>query len=288
MVYVYHAGKTWGAYDMETLQRHVNDRKFLASDLANIVGTDSWQPINTIASFPVVAQQASAHNRVRQSYTMKKIICVVCGILVLALLSAVVAVGFSWRKHEAERQAKSQYIAENSDEIKARAYARWQEMRQENAKKRVIHRKEQLLKHKEQLTKLRSSPIPVLKGFRQDELDLYDRFSASAWDPQFKNLLEDVQAERFPKLRDSYVKECSRLLWIKDGKVQGGGAMSKTLTLIHASFVKNSNIAEVHEGIRDTLKNLRFTRVEYKWFKEAVDYEVYSIRDVPNDSDIVR
>ena len=63
MVYVSHKGKTWGAYDTATLQRHVDDRKFFPTDLANVVGSDNWQPVNTIASFSAEAQQIHVHHK---------------------------------------------------------------------------------------------------------------------------------------------------------------------------------------------------------------------------------
>ena len=63
MVYVSHKGKTWGPYDTATLQQHVDDRKFFPTDLANIVGSDNWQPLNTIASFPVEAQEVVVYQQ---------------------------------------------------------------------------------------------------------------------------------------------------------------------------------------------------------------------------------
>jgi hypothetical protein len=63
MVYVSHKGKTWGPYDTATLQQHVDDRKFFPTDLANVVGSDNWQTLNTIASFPVEAQQIHVHHK---------------------------------------------------------------------------------------------------------------------------------------------------------------------------------------------------------------------------------
>lgn len=63
MVYVAHDGRTWGPYDTASLQQHVNDRKFLPTDLANVVGSDNWQPLNTIASFPVEAQEVVVYQQ---------------------------------------------------------------------------------------------------------------------------------------------------------------------------------------------------------------------------------
>ena len=63
MMYVSHAGKTWGPYDMETLLRHVNDCKFSATDLVNVVGSDEWHPLYTFVSFPDAAKKPPVHRR---------------------------------------------------------------------------------------------------------------------------------------------------------------------------------------------------------------------------------
>lgn len=84
-VYVSHKGKTWGPYDTATLQQHVDDRKFFPTDLANVVGSDNWQPLSTIASFPVEPQQVVVH----QQKEKKKTGCVTWGVLAIAILFAI-------------------------------------------------------------------------------------------------------------------------------------------------------------------------------------------------------
>jgi hypothetical protein len=86
MVYVTHDSKTWGPYDTATLQKHVNDRKFLPTDLANIVGSDNWQPLNTIASFPAVAQEVVIHQ------TEKKTGCVTWVVFIVIVMAIFIAI----------------------------------------------------------------------------------------------------------------------------------------------------------------------------------------------------
>lgn len=84
MVYVTHDGKTWGPYDTATLQKHVDDRKFLPTDLANVVGSDNWQPLSTIASFPAEAQEVIVHHKEK-----KKTGCVTWGVLIFFIVLVV-------------------------------------------------------------------------------------------------------------------------------------------------------------------------------------------------------
>jgi hypothetical protein len=87
MVYVTHDSKTWGPYDTLALQKHVNDRKFLPTDLANVVGSDNWQPLNTIASFPAVAQEVVVQQK------KKKTGCITWGVLGIFIIGFIGAVG---------------------------------------------------------------------------------------------------------------------------------------------------------------------------------------------------
>ena len=75
-VYVSSDGKTCGPYDTATLQRHVDDREFLPTDLANIVGSDNWQPLSTIASFPAETQEVVEHKIEEKKTSCIKIGCI--------------------------------------------------------------------------------------------------------------------------------------------------------------------------------------------------------------------
>ena len=86
MVYVAHDGRTWGPYDTASLQQHVNDRAFLPTDLANIVGSDNWQPLNTIASFPVEPQQAVVYQQKEKKKTGRLTWCVLIFFVLLVVI----------------------------------------------------------------------------------------------------------------------------------------------------------------------------------------------------------
>jgi hypothetical protein len=86
MVYVTHDSKTWGPYDTLALQKHVNDRKFLPTDLANVVGSDNWQPLNTIASFPVEAQVLHVHHKEKKIPWISSGFFILFGFFVIAAM----------------------------------------------------------------------------------------------------------------------------------------------------------------------------------------------------------
>ena len=106
MVYVSHKGKTWGPYDTAALQRHVDDCKFFSTDLANIVGSDKWQPLNTVASFPAEAQEVIVHHK------EKNIPWISGGIFILFMFFVVA----SMKSSESERDSVTgSYHTSNSE-----------------------------------------------------------------------------------------------------------------------------------------------------------------------------
>ena len=93
-VYVSSDGKTCGPYDTATLQRHIDDHEFLPTDLANIVGSDNWQPLSTIASFPAETQEVVEHKVEEEKRSCIKIGCITW--LVLLPIIGLVAWFTAW------------------------------------------------------------------------------------------------------------------------------------------------------------------------------------------------
>lgn len=87
MVYVSRDGETWGPYDTATLQSLVNERKFLPTDLANVAGSDNWQPLNTIASFPASTQEVIVHHTEK-----KKTGCFTWGVLIALIIGVILII----------------------------------------------------------------------------------------------------------------------------------------------------------------------------------------------------
>ncbi|MDD9709715.1 hypothetical protein PVW53_14020 [Seohaeicola sp. SP36] len=104
---------------------------------------------------------------------------------------------------------------------------------------------------------------------------------------QFRKLLVNKQVELLPALRDAYGPIMRRELWEVDGSARTIGAGYRTVEFVSTAFVRNAGIQQIHSEIRENLMMLRFTRAQYKWFKEVSEYSYYTL-EVPKDSEIVR
>ncbi|MCG9911862.1 MAG: hypothetical protein MH137_11225 [Flavobacteriales bacterium] len=97
-------------------------------------------------------------------------------------------------------------------------------------------------------------------------------------DPENMKLYEKVLNTHAKKLqlvlkdlRKGYVKFRANDLWKDDFKVTCSGDC-KTITYINWRFAANAQIQDFHDDERSYLKELEFTRVNYKW----IDYGEYT------------
>ncbi len=134
-------------------------------------------------------------------------------------------------------------------------------------------------------TKLRDSIDSILAeaiGFRIFN-DRINRASTSSnqviikLGKQLKNRIIQIQSTAFPVLRSNYGKISGEKLWIDNGEVNVSGSGNKTITFVLAAFASNKNISQFHSNIEETLKTLRFTRVNYKWYSGASEYTYFNI-----------
>ena len=102
----------------------------------------------------------------------------------------------------------------------------------------------------------------------------------------YRRQIVSTQKRMLPALRDAYGPAMRKLLWEADGSARTIGAGYKTVEFVAASFARNANIKETHTEIRDMLVRLRFTRAQYKWFKQASEYSYYTM-DAPSDQELV-
>lgn len=103
---------------------------------------------------------------------------------------------------------------------------------------------------------------------------------------QFRAAVIKWQTTNLPKLRDAFGPAMRKEIWIDDGDARTTGAGFRTITIIHRRYAANRNIAEDHKKVADALTRLRFTRAEYKWFKQASEYTYFELSP-PKDSDLV-
>lgn len=100
-----------------------------------------------------------------------------------------------------------------------------------------------------------------------------------------RQALSRKQAEIFPALRDKYGPALRQRLWEHDGYARTFDSGFRRIEIVNALFAANRNIAEFHATVRETLRKLRFTRVDYKWFRQATEYSYYTL-EVPPDGTV--
>ncbi|MFD1378712.1 hypothetical protein [Fodinicurvata halophila] len=123
---------------------------------------------------------------------------------------------------------------------------------------------------------------------------LYEQGAELDLDPEgqqkrqrFKALLIRKQVEMFPALRDAYGPAMRRQLWEADGSARTIGSGYRTVEFVSQGFAQNANIKQIHTELHENLLMLRFTRAQYKWFKQASEYSYYTL-EPPKDSDLVK
>lgn len=102
-----------------------------------------------------------------------------------------------------------------------------------------------------------------------------------------RQLLSRRQAQIFPAIRDAYGPILRQRLWEHDGYVRTIGTGYRRIEIVNGAFAANRNIADFHQSVRDTLLQLRFTRVDYKWFREAREFSYYTL-EPPTDGTVGR
>lgn len=76
--------------------------------------------------------------------------------------------------------------------------------------------------------------------------------------------------------RKQYVKQLGDKLWEENIYVESSNN-AKTITFIGAVFASNKNIKAWQDELGDALKEMGFTRVEYKWIKHDPEYTYYDL-----------
>lgn len=102
----------------------------------------------------------------------------------------------------------------------------------------------------------------------------------------FKNKVIALQKTEFPKLRKSYGEFIKGELWREDIEVTMKGNGSSTLEFVGGTFASNQNKEDTQKTLREILTQLRFKRVNYKWYKYDDEYTYYSM-DTPADGELV-
>ena len=87
-----------------------------------------------------------------------------------------------------------------------------------------------------------------------------------------------LQKTEFPKMRKNYGEILKKKLWSEDISVSTKGTGHTTLEFIGGIFASNQNKQDFQETLNEILSQLRFKRVNYKWYKYDDEYTYYSIK----------
>ncbi len=99
-----------------------------------------------------------------------------------------------------------------------------------------------------------------------------------------KTGLARKQAQVMPALRDAYGPLLRQQLWEHDGYARTIDSGFRRIEIVNPMFATNRNILAFHEKARETLLQLRFTRVDYKWFRQASEYSYFSLEPPADNS----
>lgn len=98
---------------------------------------------------------------------------------------------------------------------------------------------------------------------------------------EYEAFFKKMQKREFPKLRSSYIAVSKKLLWEHNIDVSGSGT---SITYTAGLFANNANIKAYHEELRSILYDLRFQRVNYKWYKYDDEYTYYTMHAPKDDA----
>jgi hypothetical protein len=101
---------------------------------------------------------------------------------------------------------------------------------------------------------------------------------------ELRSVLQRKQQEAFPMMRAGYGAVMDEQLWEADTDVVVQGKGNRTLGMISVAFAANRNIAQVQSSSLPTLRNLRFSRSEYRWYRGG-EFTYYDV-DAPGDAEI--
>jgi hypothetical protein len=95
-----------------------------------------------------------------------------------------------------------------------------------------------------------------------------------------------LQKSEFPKLRKSYGDYVKSQLWADNIIASTKGSGSSTLDFIGATFANNKNKQDTQKTLSEILTQLRFKRVNYKWYEYDDNYTYYTM-DTRKDDELV-
>lgn len=121
-----------------------------------------------------------------------------------------------------------------------------------------------------------------------EEGNKFDSFSKSEQKllKRFKTKVSSAQVKIFPKLRDAYGPIVRKELWEHDISAKTFGKGYRTIDFVGGLFAANKNIKQVHQSLIYMLREMRFRKTQYKWYKGDSEFTYFNIES-PKDSELV-
>ncbi len=92
-----------------------------------------------------------------------------------------------------------------------------------------------------------------------------------------------LQQKVLPGLRLAFQKRAGELLWEYDTYVTVSGDGNRVINFTAGAFASNANIKTAQEQLAETLSQLRFREVRYRWYMQADEYTYYKL-DTSSDA----
>lgn len=95
-----------------------------------------------------------------------------------------------------------------------------------------------------------------------------------------------LQVKEFPLLRIAYKEAIYQKLWVENIETNVIGKGNRTIQFTGALFANNKNKQDTQNTLSNVLRQFRFKKVNYKWYKYDDEYTYYDM-DTPNDNELV-
>jgi hypothetical protein len=102
---------------------------------------------------------------------------------------------------------------------------------------------------------------------------------------ELKKVIGEYQSKLLPKMRNSYAKTAKDKLWRSNIDVSILGNRNTTLQFTGGSLASNANKEDFMKAMDETVNDLRFKKINMKWFKYDDEYTYYTLK-TKQDSDI--
>lgn len=220
----------------------------------------------------------------KTSGCLKTALWIFIGAIGISFLIGIIGNIFGPNKEELEAfkiEAEAKIEAEEREQIKTDSIA--------NAKK-IENLPNDLRKTIEEINKVDFSKFRGSSANLQLELNLFNEWrkmieetegisknsteEAKQMAQKLKKTVQNIQAREFPILRKEYLKEAKKIMWEHDIDVSGS-SNNTSINFTGGVFAANKNIKDFQEKTDYILKNFRFKRANYRWYKGADEYSYY-------------